>query len=238
MTKLSLNFVYLAFLALPGIVGARTYRRLTRKASSKNWEDLVEILVFALVSYLACHMLFALLNFCFGWDLQLRALETLSNIGEEKQEQKHVFYWAEIVSSCVIGLFLGFGAAFLNNWQFITKLGRILRVTKSYGDEDVWDYFLNSDQIPSWCYVKDHKLGILYFGEIVVFSDSGKERELILEDVKAFDIDSGEELFSRDVVYLSRERFDLTIEIPKLDLGASVETAAQDGEERKDAEQE
>ncbi len=221
MPDIGLSLVYLALLSLPGIVGSKVYRQLTRRASRKNWEDFVEILLLALFSYLVYYVLLVLGNACLFSDapLQAKALETVRNI-----ENKDVVLPLGEISLCsLLGVVLGFAAAFLNNSKAITRLGKFLGITKRYGDEDIWEFFHNSKNFPSWAYVKDHNLGLLYFAQIAAFSDSGKERELILENVDAYDIVSGEKRFSRDVVYLSRGRFDLTIEIPTLDQVCGVE---------------
>ncbi len=229
MTDLSLGVVFIAFLSLPGIVGAKVYRELTRKPPSKNWEDFVEVLLFALFSYLVCYPIFVIISLITGWDFQVRVLETLTNL----KETQFVFHWGEILFCCVIGLLLGFVAAFITNRKVIHKLGNLLGASKRYGDEDVWDFFLNSKATPSWVYVKDHKLNLLYFAEIAAFSDTGRDRELILENAAVYEIGSAEKLFSRDMIYLSRESFDLTIDIPNLDLKAGVDIEAQNSEESR-----
>lgn len=228
MKHLGLSLVYLAFLSLPGIVGSKVYRQLTRKPSNKTWEDFVEILLFGLLSYLVYAALCAALNVILVTNLSVKALETLKDI----EQQQVAFHWGEILACCVVGLILGFVAACLENHKIVNRIGRCLGVTNQYGDEDVWEFFHNSKEVPSWAYVKDHKLGLLYFAQIVTFSDSGRDRELVLEDVKAYDIDSGAELFARDVIYLAREKYDLTIEIPQLGLDVN-EDPQRRGEERE-----
>jgi hypothetical protein len=48
---LSSFLIRIIFLALPGIVGSILYRKLKGKVSLKDWEDVLEILVFSLLSY-------------------------------------------------------------------------------------------------------------------------------------------------------------------------------------------
>lgn len=46
--SLSSFLIRIIFLALPGIVGSILYRRLRGKSSLKDWEDVLEILLFSL----------------------------------------------------------------------------------------------------------------------------------------------------------------------------------------------
>lgn len=63
-------------------------------------------------------------------------------------------------------------------------------------------------------FVRDHKLDLLYFGWILVYSDSEKQRELLLRDVRVYNNSTDDFLYEVSRMYLSRESFDLTIEVP------------------------
>jgi hypothetical protein len=107
-----------------------------------------------------------------------------------------------------------------------------LRFTTRYGDEDVWSYLHNLDLPHDCAYVRDHKAGLLYFGRIELYSESGDDRELVLESVTVYDNDTAKELYTRDVLYVSRDAFDLIIEIPHVEVDEellSVEVGKGDG---------
>ena len=59
--------------------------------------------------------------------------------------------------------------------------------------------------------MRDHKINLLYFGWISYYADAEKDRELIIDEVGVYDL-SGELLYSSPSMYLSRNKFDLTIE--------------------------
>ncbi len=212
MNGISLSVVYLAFLSLPGIVGSRIYRQLTQRRSRKNWEDFVEVLLFALFSYLVCILFYWVWNLHFRTQCKVDVFDTLKNLAREDL----VFHWLDIALASFCGAMLGYVAAYLNKYMVITRIGRKIRATNRYGDEDVWNFFHDSKRPHSWVFVRDHKLNLLYFGEIFAYSDSDRDRELILKNVTVHDNASGNALYKRDVLYLSRDRFDLTIEIPDL----------------------
>jgi hypothetical protein len=60
--SLSSFLIRIIFLALPGIVGSIIYRRLKGKSSLKDWEDVLEILLFSLLSYSLYGVGVAILN--------------------------------------------------------------------------------------------------------------------------------------------------------------------------------
>lgn len=63
--------------------------------------------------------------------------------------------------------------------------------------------------------VRDHKLGLMYFGWVEKYSDWwNEERELLMKDVKIYDNQSGELKYEVERLYVSRRFDDLTIELP------------------------
>ena len=67
-----------------------------------------------------------------------------------------------------------------------------------------------------WVFVRDHKVNLIYYGVIDVYSDSEKERELILRKVDVLDNETGDTLYNVEVMYVCRDKHDLTIEAPVL----------------------
>ena len=67
-----------------------------------------------------------------------------------------------------------------------------------------------------WVIVRDHKINLLYFGWIQAYSDSYKERELLMGDVSVCDNESGEFIYETEWLYFCRNKYDITIEIPKI----------------------
>ena len=78
----------------------------------------------------------------------------------------------------------------------------------------------------NWVFVRDHKLDLVYFGCVRVFSESKDERELILDDVEVHtNTRPSEKLYCAKAMYLSRNRYDLTIEIPEQTADNTVSSA-------------
>ena len=78
----------------------------------------------------------------------------------------------------------------------------------------MWEYFHNSLEYGRWVFVRDHKLDLVYFGWIETFSESGEKRELLISEVEVYSNQRDERLYAIPVMYVARERHDLTIEVP------------------------
>lgn len=102
-----------------------------------------------------------------------------------------------------------------SNHKFLIRLMQKLRVTRKFGDEDVWDYLLNSGT-PNveFVNVRDFQNKVTYAGYVRAFSERTDRRELCLENVKVYELDSSVELFEVPLLYLSKSPTDLHIEFP------------------------
>lgn len=200
--------IRIMFLALPGIIGSILYRKLKGKTSLKDWEDVLEFFLFSVLSYALYGLGIEFLN-GIGW-----THTTVTSV-EAFSDEKIPIAWHEIGIASLIGIILAFIASTLHTYKAINRLGRSLRVTTRFGDEDVWHY-LNNIRNLNWLFVRDHKLGLIYFGWILVYSSSGEERELLLRDVRVYSNSTNDFLYEVTLMYLSRDRYDLTIEVPRV----------------------
>lgn len=203
---LSSFLLRIMFLALPGMVASILYRKLRGRTSLKDWEDVLEIILFSLLSYGLYGLSVEVLN---GIGLTHSTVTSFQAFLDEKIPVS----WREVTLASLGALPLAFIASFLYRHKSINRIGRFLRVTRRFGDEDVWN-FLNNIPGVSWVFVRDHKLDLLYFGWISVYSDSERERELLLRDVRVYTNSTSELLYEVSLMYISRDRYDLTIEVP------------------------
>ena len=168
---LSSFLIRIIFLALPGIVGSILYRKLKGKDSLKDWEDVLEILLFSLLSYALYGLGIEILN-AIGWtNSTITAFQALFN-------ETIPIAWREVLIASGTGVLLAFFASALYTHKTINRIGRFLRVTRRFGDEDVWNYFNNIREV-NWVFVRDHKLDLIYFGWISVYSDSEKKENCL-----------------------------------------------------------
>lgn len=98
--------------------------------------------------------------------------------------------------------------------KWLTRFLQKIKATKTYGDEDVWDFTFNSsDAASEYVHVRDFDNEIVYAGWVSTFSESEKLRELVLTKVKVYDF-AGTEIFETPRVYLARKPEGIHIEFP------------------------
>jgi len=202
------NFVLrLIILALPGIITLYILRFLKGpNANKKDWENIFELLVLSLVCYLLFYCCVMVSNLIKGTNDEVVFINALF-------DEKIRIYWPEIIWVSLIGVCVAFFLSFVDTYKLINKFGRLIKVTKRYGDEDVWEFVHNLPEA-EWVYVRDHKLDLIYYGFVQLYSDTEKERELLINDVDVYRNSDGEFIYSTKSIYICRDKYDLTIEIP------------------------
>lgn len=201
--------VRVIFLAVPGIVSYMLFRKLVGRSKGEKWEEWLKIVLFSLIIY-GSYSLLARLFGHFGWgsgELVFFKAALDEDVAIE---------WSEIVIASLIGVPVALIATTIQTYRLVYFLGRHIRVTRRFGDKDVWDYFHSLPNTPEyeWVFVRDHKTELVYYGWICAYSESEKERELLMRDVDVYTNDKGTFLYKTRMLYLCRNRYDLTIEIP------------------------
>lgn len=148
--------------------------------------------------------------------------------------------WHEILWATSFGAVLSFLAAYCFTYKAVLRFGRRVRVTRRFGDEDVWTYFQELSGV-EWVFVRDHKQDLVYYGWIQAYSDPGESREMLLRDVDVYDnTGEGNLLYSTPVLYLARAEGDLSIEAADSDSmkgndhGRQREILSRQGEKGRD----
>lgn len=202
--------VRVIFLAVPGIVSYMLFRKLAGKTKCEKWEEWCQVVLFSLIIY-GTYSIFVWFFGLFGW------IKGQPAFFKAILDENVAIEWSEIVIASLLGVPVAFIASAIHTYKLLNWIGRLVRVTRRFGDEDVWDYFHNLPDIPEyeWVIVRDHKTNLLYFGWIQAYSDSYKERELLMGNVSVCDNDSGEPMYEVERLYFCRNKYDITIEIPK-----------------------
>jgi len=202
----------IALLLLPGVIAYLGFTQLRGPTRKRTWEDILFILVLAVTCYLLYGVSLAVVKWNIG------ALDSMQWIRafEDPSISPRAVYWETFVAS-ILGAGLALGLAYSSRHRLLNRLGQRLGATSRFGGEDIWDHYhnLSADQKHGgWVVVRDHKLNLFYHGYITAWSDSDHERELIITQVDVFSEDSNEKINERQAIYLSRGRYDLTIEVP------------------------
>lgn len=206
--------VRIIFLLLPGAIAASLYWKLKGRTTRKDWEDLLEVVIFSICSYLGYAICTYVLGlFDFVWirlGMQARTFTQFQAFFDEKAP----FDLTEIFFVSLLSIPLAVLASYAYQYKWLNILGQKIKATKRFGDEDVWNFFYhNADVKGRWATVRDHKMNLYYLCWVQAFSDSGKERELLLREVHVYDESAARLLHKTDFMYLSRNSDDLTIEV-------------------------
>ncbi len=224
--QIDMALIKLVLLAIPGIAASLLYGKLTGKKNRKAWHDLFEIVVFSLFAYGLLGLTYGAVGLVLGRPVKVQFFAVL--FAEEPQFTS----WHEIAFASAIGIALSLVASLSYTRHWVNRLGYTLRVTKRSSDSDLWDSF-NTDEDFRWVFVRDHKRDLVYFGWVQSFSESERERELILRDVNVYtNRQPAGKLYHLEALYLAREKDDITIEVPlAAEAGASMGVGAEDGQE-------
>lgn len=120
----------------------------------------------------------------------------------------------EIAAASFVALLCAIVWLYVTNYKILTRLLQWTRATKRYGDEDVWDFMFNSGRAEvEYAHLRDFEKRLTYAGWVEVWSESEKQRELVLRDVIVYDFE-GNKLFETPRVYLARKMDNIDIEFP------------------------
>jgi hypothetical protein len=125
----------------------------------------------------------------------------------------------EVIMAVCLSLPVSFFTAFLINHKIFNKFAQKIKVTTKYGDENLYSYYLNAEEI-DWVYVRDIDKNITYQGRVVSYSENEHIQELVLSEVSVYRYEDSAPLYSVPTIYLCKEMGSFIIEaIPQELLG-------------------
>src|SRR5258708_17133920 len=203
--KIDLVILQFAIIFLPGLILAGLDSRYALKSKPSEFQFTLRAFLFGLVSYAVTFGLYT----AAGWPFSLTGIPGLAANGT-----LNAAIVRELASAIGVGLLLAVLWLYGLNRKWDTRLLQKIGATRTYGDEDVWDFTLNSSR-PGVEYIHFRDFGnqIVYAGWIDQFSATDKLRELVLNDVEIYDFD-GKKLFDTPRIYLARQSDNIHIEFP------------------------
>lgn len=208
--EISILFIRVIILSIPGIISYLIYYKLVRKKSIYYWEDFLRIFVFSVVDYLILFIAIVFFSFLKNTPTQFYSYDALFS-------EKVFIPIQEVLFATLIGILVAFLTSLLNKKQIIYHFGRFSHVTKRQSEEDVWnDFFDNWGK--NWVFIRDHKRGLIYYGWVSNYSETEKDREVIINEVQVFsDIEQSKKriLYELSAIYLTRDKNEITIEVPQ-----------------------
>jgi len=199
---ISASVMGIVLLMIPGIVTNKIVKKLVGDYEEETWESLVSIFTYSIINYTIFGLIYNLFN-----DNKLELSKMLTQLAEGSL----VTDLKQLALVTLLGIIIAYIIALVSNKKYINRFGQFLKVTKRYGEEDVWNRFHNTN-FNDWMIVRDHKLELYYSCIINTFSDNTGLRELILLEVMVYN-SRGDFLYETPVMYIGRETNELTIEI-------------------------
>jgi Family of unknown function (DUF6338) len=198
-------FFELALIFMPGFIWMKIHTSYGAKGDSTQFDMILNTFIFGVISYAILGGIY----WVFGAKLSILNVDTNSS----KLLQPETF--KDILLSILLSIALGIAFLYVENYKLFTRIVQKINATKTYGDEDVWDFVFNSSSSSvNFLYFRDFEQKAVYAGYVDVFSESGQLRELVLRDVIVYDFD-GAEMYRMPRMYLARERENIHIEFPE-----------------------
>ena len=203
--KIDLLILQLAVIFLPGIIWARLDASYAAKVKPSEVEFFLRAFLFGITTYAVEFLLFAAL----GWQFKMADLTDAPTKEVVSGDILHEVLWA-----LGIGCLLAIVWLYVSRYKLLTQFLQLIKATKKYGDEDVWDFTFNSRDIAvEYIHFRDFDNKCVYAGWVNTFSETDKIRELVLLDVIVYDFEGGE-LYTTPRVYLARSPESIHIEFP------------------------
>ena len=193
--------VRLLLLFAPGIIWSFMLNLYTIHRERSRFFFSLQSLIFGL----SCHLVLWFVSLCVPY-FTVSLFHALLNEDIEIRAE-------EIFLSCVIAIGAGTAHCYIYNKKLVNILFRKAGITKKYGDESVWSYFLNTDNDP-WVYVRDLEHDLCYQGYIDSYSDENNKHELLLYNVAVHNNSTGEKLYSLQKLYLPLKDDCFSLEFP------------------------
>lgn len=210
MNELAVAIVIILF---PGILATIISDKVT--VHNTRW-DSFKFGMYSFVLGASCYILLQIVTYSF--DLIFSMF-----IGFNHIEWSHLEVWSiitntetkikllELFQAILLALPVAFFASYLINHKIFNKLSKKLHISNKYGDENLFSYYLTSNDI-DWVYVRDIENNLTYQGRVDSYSENDKIQEIVLYNVTVFSYDESDELYSLPSIYLCKSMGKFIIE--------------------------
>jgi hypothetical protein len=202
--SVSALFFELALIFIPGFIWMKIHTRYGPKGEKKQFDLILNTFIFGVLSYTILYIVY----WYFGLNLKVFDLQA----DNKKLIQPAIF--PEIFLAAIIAVIGGILTLYIENYKIFTQFAQRIGATRTFGDEDVWDFVFNSrSKAADFVHFRDFDQRVTYAGIVESFSESGQLRELVLRDVIVYDFE-GTPMYQVSRLYLARARDNIHIELP------------------------
>lgn len=193
----------LILILIPGGLASLVLEKLTSYSKWESFRFVVNCILLGGLSYLFSDLVF---YYFYTKDI-VRFWEKISSDVDTP-------FW-EIIRATGASIFIGFIASWIENNRIITRFASKFQIAKKYGQENLYMYFLNSTGITE-IYLRDIGNDLTFHGAIDSFSQNDEICEITLKDVKVYRYNDSAFLYAMPMIFLSRPKDAILIEVPIL----------------------
>ena len=194
---------------IPGILCYGVVASLASKRARDNTTIFLQIFMYGVTSY----MVLAVCNFAYPAGTAYLGIKladiTLLN---PSSIQKSGINPIPIAAASVAGIVLGLLITLNVNFGLLMRSCRAIGITRRFSDPDVWSFLLSSNDTDNWVTIRHKDRGHIYQGYVRSFSGGDGDRELILELVQVYSLDTAEKVGEIPILYLAFKKDDVVLE--------------------------
>ncbi len=195
----------LVIILFPGIVAAVICDKIAVHSRWGSFKFTLYAFVLGVSSYalvqVAQWAVYSLASLCPRWEIiGNQNLAVWAYVVDSSRELRP----GELVVGSLVAIPVAFLAASAINHKWLNKIARRFGVSTKYGDENLFSYYLNADEI-DWIYVRSISDGITYQGRIVSHSENENLQEMVLSEVSVYRYEDSAHLYDVPTLYLSGE---------------------------------
>lgn len=117
----------------------------------------------------------------------------------------------EVFQATMLAMPVAYFASLIVNYKIFNKVSQRLRISNKYGDENLFSYFLNANEV-NWIYIRDIENDLTYQGRVISFSENDNIQEIVLSNVTVYSYQNSEEYYSVPSLYLCKKMGTFVIE--------------------------
>lgn len=194
----------LALVFMPGIIWANVDAKYGAGRKPHQTTLIIRAFLFGMTTYSVLFLMYWAFGKNFGY----------ASLGSEPEKVDLFQLKDEIAWSIPLSFGLSVAWLFTVRFRLLMKFLHKIGATRRYGDEDVWSYTLNSDEVlVEYVHFRDLENGFIFCGWVNTYSESEDHRELLLRDVIVYD-EEGSKISNPPHLYISRPKDNIWVEFP------------------------
>ncbi len=213
--------IRIILLFLPGVITFLIVDNLTDHKQTRNVHWLIYSMLFGFVDYAVFTLLMWLCNSTVDFWYALI-------------DQSVSISYSEIFYTILVGILVSAPIVLLSRTKAFFWLFHKIKLTKRHGYPDSLSYMLDLYKTIDYLIVTDWEKQIRVVGHLMALSeDTDKKDEIVLQDCIVYDLNTAEELYKVDVLYIAQNHEKITIEVEDTSEEISSNKEEQTNENKK-----